>query len=203
MAYPEPIRRLIEEFGRLPGIGEKTAERMALWLVNHPKEDSLRMATAIREMRETIRVCSLCCNVSLQEPCEICENPKRDRELVCVVEEIRDLWAIERSDSYRGLYHVLHGRIAPLDGVGPNDLTIGRLAQRVRAGGIREVILATNPTVEGDATAHAIRTLLAPTGVRVTRPARGLPVGGTMEYASRMTISDAIKGRQDFAEGTR
>ncbi len=203
MAYPEPIRRLIDEFGKLPGIGEKTAERMALWLVNHPKEEALKLATAVRDLKESIRVCGVCCNVSLREPCELCENPKRDRELVCVVEEIRDLWAIERSDAYRGLYHVLHGRIAPLDGVGPNDLTIGRLAQRVKKGGVTEVILATNPTVEGDATAHAIRQSLAGTGVRITRPARGLPVGGTMEYASRMTISDAMKGRQDFSDGAR
>ena len=113
------------------------------------------------------------------------------------------MWAIERSDAYRGLYHVLHGRIAPLDGVGPNDLTIGRLSQRVGKGGVKEVILATNPTVEGDATAHSIRQSLAATGVRITRPARGLPVGGTMEYASRMTISDAMKGRQDFSDGAR
>jgi recombination protein RecR len=199
MGYPEPIRRLIEQLERLPGIGEKTAERLALWLVNHPKEDAVALATAIREMKETIRVCSICCNVSLNEPCDICADSKRKAALVCVVEEIRDLWAIEDSESFRGVFHVLHGRIAPLDGIGPNDLTIGRLVGRVHKGGIDEVILATNPTVEGDATAHAILTQLSKTGVKITRLARGLPIGGTMEYASKMTIADAMKGRQEFS----
>jgi len=195
--YPEPIRRLIEEFGRLPGIGEKTAERMTLWIVNHSREEAAKLAAAVRDAKEAVRICSLCCNLSLEEPCEICADPKRDRELVCVVEEIRDLWAIERAECYRGLYHVLHGCVAPLDGVGPNDLTLGRLVQRVRAGGMREVILATNPTVEGDATAQAVQNAIEPTGVRLSRPARGLPSGMTMEYASRMTISDAMKGRRE------
>jgi recombination protein RecR len=203
VSYPEPIRRLIEELGRLPGIGEKSAERLALWIVNHPREDAARLAAAVREVKEAIRVCSVCCNLSLEEPCEICKGPKRERERVCVVEEIRDLWAIEKAECYKGLYHVLHGRIAPLDGVGPNDLTLGRLVQRVKAGGIEEVILATNPTIEGDATAHAIGEALAPSGVRVTRLARGLPSGMTMEYASRMTISDAMKGRREFSDGGR
>lgn len=203
MGYPEPIRRLIEEFGRLPGIGERTAERLTLWLVNHPKEDSIRLATSIREMKETIRICSTCCNVSLQDPCEICRDAKRRPDLVCVVEEIRDLWAIERAECYPGLYHVLHGRIAPLDGIGPEDLTIGRLLQRVRNGTVREVILATNPTIEGDATAQTLFEKLSKLKIRVSRLARGLPTGTTMEYASPMTISEAMRGRQEITDRER
>jgi recombination protein RecR len=198
MPYPEPIQRLIQEFARLPGIGEKTAERLTFWLINHPKDEALRLSSAIQSLKESIRLCSQCCNISLQEVCEICSNPSRDPAQVAVVEETRDLWQIESADCYRGVYHVLHGRIAPLDGVGPHDLTIGRLIDRVSRGGVTEVILATNPTVEGDATAHYIQTQLG-TRVRLSRIARGLPVGSTMEYASRLTISDAMKGRQEIS----
>jgi recombination protein RecR len=199
MPYPEPIQRLILEFAKLPGIGEKTAERLTFWLINHPKDEAVKLYTAIKELKECIRLCSSCCNVSLKDLCEICASAGRDPGVVAVVEETRDLWQIEAADCFKGVYHVLHGRIAPLDGVGPNDLTVGRLIDRVKKGGIAEVILATNPTVEGDATAHYIQTQLAGQ-VRISRIARGLPVGSTMEYASRLTISDAMKGRQEIVQ---
>jgi recombination protein RecR len=197
MPYPEPIQRLIQEFAKLPGIGDKTAERLTFWLINHPKDEAIRLSVAIKELKESIRLCSSCCNVSLKDPCEICSSSTRDPGIVAVVEETRDLWQIEAADCYKGVYHVLHGRIAPLDGVGPSDLTVGRLIERVKRGGISEVILATNPTVEGDATAHYIQSQLG-SAVRMSRIARGLPVGSTMEYASRLTISDAMKGRQEI-----
>jgi recombination protein RecR len=198
MAYPEPIQRVILEFAKLPGIGEKTAERLTFWLINHPKDEAVRLSAAIKELKETIRLCRVCCNVCLKELCDVCSAPQRDPAVVAVVEETRDLWQIESADCYRGVYHVLHGRIAPLDGVGPSDITAARLVERVRRGGVSEVILATNPTVEGDATAHYLQGQLAGLPVKITRIARGLPVGSTMEYASRSTISDAMKGRQDF-----
>jgi recombination protein RecR len=197
MPYPEPIQRLIQEFAKLPGIGEKTAERLTFWLINHPRDEALKLSAAIQSLKENIRLCATCCNVSLKDVCEICSHAGRDGSIVAVVEETRDLWQIESADCYKGVYHVLHGRIAPLDGVGPGDLTIGRLVERVRQGGIREVILATNPTVEGDATAQYVQTKLGGL-VKISRLARGLPVGSTMEYASRRTISDAMNGRQEI-----
>jgi recombination protein RecR len=205
MAYPEPIERLVREFEKLPGIGERTAERLAFWIVSHPAEEALRLAGALREVKEKIRLCSVCCTVSLEDPCGICASANRDRGTICVVEETRDLARIEATASFRGVYHVLHGRLAPLDGVGPNDLTIGRLLARARAG-VQEIILATNPTVEGDATAQYIATRLSEIpGVphRVTRLARGIPAGSTMEYASRTTISDALLGRRDISSQKR
>lgn len=200
MSYAEPIVRLIREFAKLPGIGEKTAERLTFWLINQPKDEALKLAYAIRDLKETIRLCSECCTVTLAETCEICSSETRDHGLVCVVEETKDLWAIEKTGSFAGVYHVLHGRIAPIDGIGPNDLTIGKLVSRVRKGAIREIILATNPTVEGDATAYYILSLIR--GVKVTRIARGLPAGSTMEYAHPLTIADALKGRKELDGAT-
>ncbi|HLF92287.1 MAG TPA: recombination mediator RecR [Planctomycetota bacterium] len=198
MGNAEPIVRLIQELGKLPGIGEKTAERLAFHLLAQPKSEALLLANAVRDLKEQVKSCTTCYNISEQESCEICSDPKRDPAVVCVVEQTRDLWAIERSGSYRGAYHVLHGHLAPLDGVGPENLTIPRLLDRVKKGGIREVILATNPTTEGDATAFYIQKALAAPGVQVTRIARGIPAGSTLEYSDRTVVGDALSGRREF-----
>jgi len=198
MGYAEPIVRLIQELGKLPGIGEKTAERLAFHLLAQPLSEAMLLATAIRDLKEQVKSCSRCYNISQQELCELCADAKRDQALVCVVEQTRDLWAIERSGSFRGVYHVLHGHLAPLDGVGPENLTIPRLLERVTQGGIREVILATNPTTEGDATAFYLQKALTPRGVQVTRIARGIPAGSTLEYSDRTVVGDALSGRREF-----
>lgn len=198
MSYTEPVLRMIEEFAKLPGIGEKTAERLTFHLLSLPKDEALLLAKAIRDLKENVQTCVSCYNISEKSPCEICSNAKRDESVVCVVEQSRDLWTIEKSGAYRGLYHVLHGHLSPLDGVGPENLTIQKLYDRVRKGGIRELILATNPTAEGDATAYYIQRLLGPSGVRATRIARGLPAGSSLEYASRMMVQDAFEGRREI-----
>ena len=198
MGYAEPILRLIQELGKLPGIGEKTAERLAFHLLAQPKSEAMLLATAVRDLKEQVKSCTSCYNISESEVCEICSDAKRDHGLVCVVEQMRDVWAIERSGSYRGAYHVLHGHLAPLDGVGPENLTIPGLLNRVKKGGIREVILATNPTPEGDATAFYLQKGLAPLGVQVTRIARGIPAGSTLEYSDRTVVGDALSGRREF-----
>ena len=198
MGYAEPILRLIQELGKLPGIGEKTAERLAFHLLAQPKSEAMLLATAVRDLKEQVKSCASCYNISESEVCEICSDAKRDHGLVCVVEQMRDVWAIERSGSYRGAYHVLHGHLAPLDGVGPENLTIPGLLNRVKKGGIREVILATNPTPEGDATAFYLQKALAPMGVQVTRIARGIPAGSTLEYSDRTVVGDALSGRREF-----
>jgi recombination protein RecR len=192
----EPVRRLIAELSRLPGIGERTAERLAFHLLSAPTEEALKLAEAIRDLKEKLRLCSACCMVTETDPCPLCADPKRDRATVLVVEQTRDVWAIEKSGSYRGLYHVLQGRLSPLDGVRPEDLTLGKLAGRIKAGGVTEVILATNPTAEGDATAFFIQKSVS--GVRLTRLARGLPSGSTLEYANRSVLTDAIEGRREL-----
>ncbi len=198
MTGPEPLRRLVGELAKLPGVGEKTAERLAYHLHAAPREDALALADAIREVKERLRSCSVCYDITVADPCAICADPRRDRRVVCVVEHSRDLGAIEKAGAHGGLYHVLHGRLSPLDGVGPGNLTIGRLEERVKKGGIEELIVATNPTAEGDATAYYLQKLLAPSGVKVTRIARGLPTGSSLEYASRTIVADALKGRRDF-----
>jgi recombination protein RecR len=197
MAYAEPITRLIQELAKLPGIGEKTAERLAFHLLAQPKSEAMLLAQAVRDLKEQVKSCAACYNTTEKDPCEICSDPKRDQGVVCVVEQTRDVWAIERSGSYRGGYHVLHGHLAPLDGVGPENLTIPGLLARVRKGGIREVILATNPTAEGDATAFYIQRALGP-GVQVTRIARGIPAGSTLEYSDRTVVGDALSGRREL-----
>lgn len=196
--YSQAILRLIQELGKLPGIGEKTAERLAFHLLAQPKDEGLKLADAIRALKENVRTCGLCYTISELDPCAICADPKRDRTQVCVVEQMKDLWTIEKSGSFRGLYHVLHGHLAPLDGVGPEELTIRRLVERVKNGGIEEVILATNPTMEGDATAFYIRGALAPTGVKITRIAKGIPAGSSLEYMNRTIVADALEGRRDL-----
>jgi recombination protein RecR len=191
-----PIASLTRELGRLPGIGPKTAERLTHHLLAAPAGEVLALADALRAVKEQIRPCRRCCNPTAGELCELCSDPRRDARLICVVEQPRDLSALERSGSYRGLYHVLHGRLAPLDGVGPEHLTIDRLLQRVRAGGVQEVIMATNPTTEGDGTALYLSSLLTPLGVPVTRLARGLPSGSVLEFANSQMLADAIEGRR-------
>jgi recombination protein RecR len=197
MGTPDVLLRLIGELSKLPGIGEKTAERLAFHLLAQPKSEAMLLANAVRDLKEQLKSCARCYNISQQELCEICADGKRDAGLVCVVEQTRDLWAIERSGAFRGTYHVLHGRLAPLDGVGPENLTILGLVDRVKLGGIREVILATNPTTEGDATAFYLQKALAGL-VPVSRIARGLPAGSTLEYADRTVVGDALSGRRTF-----
>lgn len=192
------IARLIQLLGKLPGIGPKSAERIAHHLLQAPRSDALALADALRALKDDIKLCQVCCNPTEGERCSICQDARRDPSLVCVVEQPRDLMALERSHSFRGLYHVLHGRLSPLDGIGPERLTIDRLLARVRAGSVLEVIMATNPTTEGDGTALYLSTLLAPLGVKVTRLARGLPSGSVLEFANSQMLSDALEGRRAF-----
>ena len=195
------IEDLVTELARLPGIGRKTAQRLTFHLLKQPAEEAGRLADAIRRVREQVRACSTCGTLADQDPCGICSDPRRDDTVLCVVEEAADANAIERAGRYRGRYHVLGGRMSPLDGVGPDDLSGEALVARVGNGhGVQEVIVATNPSMEGDVTATWLQQLLAPTGVRVTRIARGLPVGGDLEYADGVTIAQALAARREMAE---
>ncbi len=195
---PEPVARLIEEFRRLPGIGPKTASRLTFFLVRGPAEQAVSLAEALRQLRERITFCSTCFNITEESPCPICRDEGRDHSIICVVEEPLDVLAIERTREYRGLYHVLHGAISPVDGIGPEDLRIRELIHRLRAEPAEEVILATNPSLEGEATAMYLHRQLVPLGVRVTRLARGLPVGGDLEYADEITLARALEGRREM-----
>ena len=197
-ALSESVTRLIDEFAKLPGIGRKSAERLAYHVLRVPQSEALALADAIRSVKQNVRHCSVCFNLSEGETCAICTDPKRDRTLLCVVEQPRDLIALEQPHTYRGLYHVLLGRLAPLDGVGPEQLTIEPLIERVRAGGIREVIMGTNPTLEGDGTALYISNLLSGLPVSITRLARGITSGSVLEFANKEILADALAGRQKF-----
>jgi recombination protein RecR len=190
----EALQQLIEEFAKLPGIGRKTAQRLALYILKQPREDAVRMAKALVNVKDKIRYCSVCSNITEQDPCAICASPKRDREVICVVEEPNDVLALEKTNDYKGLYHVLGGSLSPLDGIGPEELKVKELLTRV-TGGVSEVILAMNPNVEGEATTIYLSRLLKPLGVKVTRIARGLPVGGDLEFADEATLSRALEGR--------
>ena len=192
------IDDLSDELARLPGIGRKTALRLAFHLLKAPSDDARRLARAIVTMRERVRPCDVCGNLTEASPCPICANPRRDGAIVCVVEEASDIMAIERTGEYRGMYHVLGGRLSPLDGMGPAELNVEALIRRAGGGEVREVVLATNPSVEGEATAAWLRGLIGPLGVRVTRIARGLPVGGDLEYADGVTIAEALSGRREM-----
>jgi recombination protein RecR len=192
------MARLMSELGKLPGIGPKSAERLAHHLLGSPRNEVLALADALRALKEQIHHCGVCANPTEHEVCTVCADPRRDPALICVVETPRDLSSLERSGRYRGMYHVLHGRLSPLDGVGPEHLTIDRLLARVRAGGVQEVIMATNPTTEGDGTALYLSSLLGPLGVRVTRLARGLPSGSVLEFANNQMLADALDGRRAF-----
>ncbi len=194
------IQHLISEFSRLPSVGSKTAQRLVYHLMKVPREESLRLAEAIREVAKRIHPCGVCGNFSESELCDICANPSRDQTLICLVEEAYDVGAIERAGEYRGLYHVLGGRLSPLDGVGPEELNVSQLLDRIRSsdGAVDEVIMATNSSVEGEATAVYLEGMIRPLGPRITRLARGIPVGGDLEYLDGSTIVEALAGRREM-----
>jgi len=197
--YPASIERLIEALSRLPGVGRKTAQRLAFHMVNARSRDPQELAEAILDARAKIRYCSICGNYTDQDPCGICASEARDHGLLCVVEEPRDVAAMERTREYRGVYHVLHGAISPLDGVGPEDIRIKELLARLDGEEpVREIIMATNPTIEGEATAMYISRLVKPLGISVTRIAHGIPVGGDLEYADEVTLAKALEGRREL-----
>jgi recombination protein RecR len=196
--YPEPVARLIEALVRLPGIGPKTAQRLTFFLLKRPVEEVRELSESLLAVKERIVHCRRCFNVTDEDPCRICADPARDSRLLCVVEEPNDLLAMERTGEYRGRYHVLLGALSPLDGIGPDDLKVKELLVRLEDGATTEVILATNPNVEGEATALYLAKLLRPLGLRVTRIARGLPVGGDLEYADQVTLSKALEGRREI-----
>ena len=196
-AAAAPVARLIEEFHKLPGVGPKSAQRLTYYLLRMPAAEAKALAEAILDVKERITFCSACQNVTDVNPCRICASDRRDRSIICVVEEPLDILALERSGSYQGLYHVLHGAISPMDGIGPEELKIEELLSRLRSEEVQEVILATNPNLEGEATAMYLTRLLRPLGPKVTRLASGLPVGGDLEYADDVTLSRALEGRQE------
>ena len=193
-----PVARLIDEFHKLPGIGPKSAQRLTYYLLRAPADDARALAQAILEVKEKVVLCSVCQNITDIDPCAICSNQERDHSAICVVEEPLDILALERAGAFKGLYHVLHGVISPMDGVGPDDLKVQELLSRLRSGDVREVIMATNPNLEGEATAMYIARLISPLEVRVTRLARGLPVGADLEYADNVTLARALEGRQEL-----
>jgi recombination protein RecR len=200
MLIPEPVQRLIDAFGRLPGVGPKTASRLTFYLLRGSEDLSRDLSEALAELKAKTDYCQQCFNITDagRELCEVCAHPQRDEALLCVVEEPLDVLALERASAFEGKYHVLGGTLSPIEGIGPEDLKIKELLERVRAGGMREVIIATNPSMEGDATAMYLRQQLAPMNVRVTRLARGLPSGGDLEYADQNTLERALAGRQEM-----
>jgi recombination protein RecR len=199
MAYhPEPVARLIDALQRLPGIGPKTAQRLAFFLLKRPAEEVTALAESLTQLKALIVHCRVCFNVTQEDPCRICRDPQRDARALCVVEEPNDLLAIERTGEFRGRYHVLLGALSPLDGIGPEDLKVRELLGRLERDPVEEIILATNPSVEGEATALYLGKLLKPFAARITRLARGLPVGGDLEYADEVTLAKALEGRKDL-----
>jgi recombination protein RecR len=195
-ALPKPVQRLINEFARLPGIGPKSAARLTFYLLRVGDEQALELADALRDLVERTRFCSVCFNITEADPCELCSDPNRDNSLLCVVEEPLDVLAIERSRAFHGRYHVLHGAISPVEGIGPENLRIDELLTRVAAGNFQELILATNPTLEGESTALYLQRRLGDAVPKLTRLARGLPVGGDLEYTDEITLGRALEGRQ-------
>ncbi|HHP51395.1 MAG TPA: recombination protein RecR [Moorella mulderi] len=198
MLYPRPFSQLIACLSRLPGIGPKTAQRLALHLLQAPQGEAEALAKAILEARQKVFACSLCGNLTDQDPCLLCRDPERDRGVICVVETARDIWALERTGYYKGSYHVLGGALSPAEGVGPEELRIKELLERIREGRVREVILATDADVEGEATAFYLFRLIKPMGVKVTRLAYGIPVGSNLEYTDEVTLTRAFTGRQEM-----
>lgn len=194
---PKAVQNLIEAFERLPGIGPKTAQRLTFYLLHAPMEESKALAQAATEMKEKTKLCSICFNIGEEDPCQVCADPNRDQTIIAVVEDPLDVVALEKA-GFKGLYHVLHGVIAPLENVGPDQLHIRELLPRLKSGKVKEIILATNPTMEGEATAMYIQRLIGPLGIKVTRIARGLPVGGDLEYADETTLSRALEGRKEY-----
>jgi recombination protein RecR len=193
-----PIARLIQQLAKLPGIGEKTAARLAFHILRAPAEDAAALGAAIVELRGRIKLCSLCCDFTEEDPCPLCRDERRDPSTICVVAQPQDVVAIERTGGYRGRYHVLHGVLSPLDGIGPDDLRIAELVRRAGGDVVKEVIVATNPSVEGETTAVYIAKLLRPLGVRASRIATGVPMGGELEYADRLTLARALDGRREI-----
>jgi recombination protein RecR len=191
----QSVERLVEQFSQLPGIGRKTAHRLALFVVKMSREEALELARALEDVKQKVRYCSMCSNITEHDPCNICSNTKRDRSTICVVEEPNDVLALEKTNDFRGLYHVLGGALSPLDGIGPDELRIKELLERTSQGGVDEIILALNPNVEGEATTIYLSKLLKPLGLRLTRIARGLPVGSDLEFADEATLSRALEGR--------
>ncbi|OLO25200.1 recombination protein RecR [Alkalihalophilus pseudofirmus] len=198
MQYPEPIAKLMEGFMRLPGIGPKTASRLAFFVLDMKEDDVLDFAKALVNAKRNLTYCSVCHNITDTDPCRICEDMKRDRSTICVVQDAKDVIAMEKMKEYYGLYHVLHGAISPMDGIGPEDIKIPELLKRLQDETVQEIIIATNPNIEGEATAMYISRLVKPTGIKVTRIAHGLPVGGDLEYADEVTLSKAIEGRREI-----
>jgi recombination protein RecR len=194
----ETIQKLIDEFSKFPGIGKKTAQRMAFFVLKERKEEAEALAQAILDVKTKVGYCSVCFNITEEDPCSICRDEKRDRSMICVVEEANDVVALEKTNQYDGLFHVLGGVLSPLDGVGPDDLKIKELLSRLKGKEVKEVIIATNPNTEGEATAIYLSKLIKPLGIRVTRIARGLPAGGDLEYADQITIANALEGRVEF-----
>ncbi len=196
--YSLPIANLIEQFARLPGIGKKTAQRLSFYILEMDAYEAGKLAKAITEAKEKIKQCSICCYLTDEDPCHICQDESRDRSTICVLEGAKDVVAMEKTREYKGLYHVLHGVISPMDNVGPDDIKVKELLQRVQEGNIKEIILATNPTVEGEATAMYLSKLLKPMGIKITRIAHGIPVGGDLEYFDVVTLSKAMDNRREM-----
>lgn len=196
--YPAPVARLVDEFSRLPGVGSKTAQRLAFFVLNMPEGEVRNLAQAIVEAKMKIKYCSICGNLTDVDPCSICKNTSRSPETICVVEEPRDVIAMEKTREFKGVYHVLHGAISPMEGIGPDDIKIKELLKRLGNGGVKEVIVATNPNVEGEATAMYLSKLIKPFGIKVTRIAHGIPVGGDLEYADEVTLAKALEGRREI-----
>lgn len=194
--YAAPIAKLTDELSKLPGIGKRTAERLAFYILKLEKSEAFKLSDAIVEAKNTVKLCPVCQSLTDNVPCEICSNPKRDRSVICVVENPSDILAIEKTREYKGLYHVLHGVISPMDGVGPEALKIKELIERLSGDEVKEIIMATNPSIEGEATAMYISRLIKPLGITVSRIAHGLPVGGDLEYADEVTLLRAIEGRR-------
>jgi recombination protein RecR len=199
--YSDSMKRLVDELSRLPGIGRKTAERLAFHILKLPADEAMKLAYAIRDVKQKTVACSICCNVSDHDPCHICTDAERDQGVICVIEQPKDLLVMEKSGCFRGVYHVLMGTVSFLDGVDADELTLRKLEARVKAGGVREVIIATNPNFEGDGTALCIRRQLEPYAVKLTRIARGIPSGSTLEYASKTILTDALEGRREMPPG--
>ncbi|GGH88799.1 recombination protein RecR [Pullulanibacillus pueri] len=198
MQYPEPIAKLIDSFMKLPGIGPKTAVRLAFFVIDMKDDDVMDFGRALVNVKRQLVYCSECQNISDRDPCYICDDSSRDRTTICVVQEPKDVIAMEKMKDYRGLYHVLHGSISPVDGIGPEDIKVAELIKRLQDEQVQEVILATNPTIEGEATAMYISRLIKPAGVKTSRIAHGLPVGGDLEYADEVTLSKALEGRREL-----
>ena len=196
--YSPSIEKLIESFEKLPSIGHKTATRLAFHMLNNSEEEINEFVSSIVNAKKNLKYCSKCFNISDTDPCEICANPKRQVDTICVVEDVKDIIAMERTHEFNGLYHVLHGSISPMNGIGPDDIKVKELLTRLQEGTVKEVILATNPRVEGEATAMYLSKLIKPLGIKVTRIARGIPVGGDLEYTDEITLMQALEGRREL-----